>query len=231
MKRKKWIYALLLFMIIVPILWLYNAFNGNPASKLLAKKTLDNYLVEKYKDIDFTIDEGFYDFKVKGYQFIVDDHTEKPPLDFTVTGFFKPKVTNDGIYYANLDQDLIQKFSEQATTELTQLLEEKNITIIDAYIYLEVSEGDEDEQTNWHKELSQTYPMRIELFIDVSQIEVEKFLEIAKIIQIPLNENEYRYDLVNINGNRFDNVGGYAVYSVNFEAQQELTLKDVNIVE
>lgn len=96
---------------------------------------------------------------------------------------------------------------------------------------MEVSEGDEDEQTNWHKELSQTYPMRIELFIDVSQIEVEKFLEIAKIIQITLNENEYRYDLVNINGNRFDNVGGYAVYSVNFEAQQELTLKDVNIVE
>src|SRR5690625_4364431 len=51
------------FLIIVVGLLIVNAFNGNPVSKMMAKKQAKNHIAEHYGDRDFIIDDVFYNFK------------------------------------------------------------------------------------------------------------------------------------------------------------------------
>ena len=71
MKIKKWIYVILLILLIVPILFLYQAYNGNPVTKYFSKAALKSFLAETYPDHEYHIRNDFYNFKIGGYTYEV----------------------------------------------------------------------------------------------------------------------------------------------------------------
>ena len=68
---KKRVLKILAFIVavalIVGIAWVANGLNGNPISKMLAKKAANEYLEENFPDTDYYIEELGFSFKFTGY--------------------------------------------------------------------------------------------------------------------------------------------------------------------
>lgn len=231
MKRKRnWVYILLIIILVVPILVFYNAFNGNPISKMAAKSSLENYLKETYPDQDFHIDDGSYNFKISGYSFYVNKTgtEDQKKYNFDVTGFFQPSVTYDEIYYENLDRPLIEKLSDEASEEIRDVLKDIE-NIVEISVHIEVLKGTYAPTTEWSKGLKLEKPIQIEILMDAKDMSKEQLLEAAKSMQSALNAESYEYDRVNINANLFDGNDdrGYVKYGLAFESTDTLSLKDI----
>ncbi|MEK3888685.1 YfjL-like protein [Bacillus sp. FSL K6-3431] len=235
MKKKKWLYTILLIILIVPILFFYQAFNGNPVSKIAAKNSLQGYLTRQYPHKEYRMLNQFYDFKIGGYTFEVvqigDEQQEK--YEFQVTGFFKPTITFDGIYYANLDEPLMEKLSREAVDELKSVFHDNGIQIVDMYVQLEISQGKYTGNTIWSKGLQLEKPMYIHLTIDVTNMNKKDVLAAVKSIQQTLDSENYQYSRVSFNGNIIDkstigkNYNGYVKYHIGFDKGANIELSDI----
>ncbi len=76
--KKKYLKILALAVAIVlsaGVLCLANSLNGNPVSKLLAKRTAENYIAENYASTDYYIDRVSYNFKDGNYHAFVTSPT------------------------------------------------------------------------------------------------------------------------------------------------------------
>ena len=60
---KKIIAAILAFVLIGVILYFANGMVGNPLSKMLANRSAEKYVTEKYSDLDLEIQKAVYNFK------------------------------------------------------------------------------------------------------------------------------------------------------------------------
>lgn len=239
MKKKKMIYSILLVLLIGIVLFFYNAFNGNPISKVYSKKVLENYLSDTYTNKEFRIKDGFYDFKFSEYIFEVieiGNATEDGPAkyEFSVSGFIKPIVTTDGIYYANLDEDLMMKLGQEASREIESILREKVASVKGVDIQLELLKGKLDSATKWNKDLPLEKPLQMHIVIDSTNQTKEDVLNDTKKIQTVLDSEGYVYDYATINGNGFDqehgdgkDERGYVKYSISFDKGVTPQLKDV----
>ena len=71
--------------------------------------------------MNITFANNIYNFKIGGYtSWVVQiGDQQQTEYEFEVTGFFKPTVTHDGIYYGNLDIPLIEKLSDEAAVEIS----------------------------------------------------------------------------------------------------------------
>ena len=49
-------------------LWIWNGINGNPVSKMVAKKKVEEYITDTYSKEDFVIEDVFYNFKTGDYE-------------------------------------------------------------------------------------------------------------------------------------------------------------------
>lgn len=69
MKKKvlKIIALVIAIALIVGICWVANGLNGNPISKMLAKKAANEYLEENFSDTDYYIEELDFSFKFSNY--------------------------------------------------------------------------------------------------------------------------------------------------------------------
>lgn len=69
MKKKvlKIIAFVIAIALILGICWVANGLNGNPISKMLAKKAAHEYLEENFPDTDYYIEELGFSFKFTGY--------------------------------------------------------------------------------------------------------------------------------------------------------------------
>ena len=69
MKKKvlKIIALVIAIALIVGICWVANGLNGNPISKMLAKKAANEYLEENFSDTDYYIEELGFSFKFSNY--------------------------------------------------------------------------------------------------------------------------------------------------------------------
>lgn len=234
MTMKKWIYLILIIILVVPILFFYNAFNGNPAWKYFSERSLKQYLEEKYPRDEFVIRDAIYNFKVSGYSYTirkVGDEQQKD-YEFTVTGFWKPTVTYDGIYYDNLDLPLMEKLEKEAVAEITELLKDQ-VKIVDLSIQIEVLQGTYSSDTHWNKDLKLEEPIYIHMIADATNMSKEDVLKAVQAIQQTLNSKHYSYDGVSFNGNLFDNEmiqkdnHGYVKYSVSFDNDSKIKLSDI----
>lgn len=77
MKKKvlKIIALILAIALIIGICWVANALNGNPISKMLAKKGAQKYLQEHYSNTDYYIEELSYSFKFGNYYAHIRSHS------------------------------------------------------------------------------------------------------------------------------------------------------------
>ena len=76
--KKKYLKILALVIavvLIVGLAWFANALNGNPVSKMLAKRTAKQYLLETYADTDYSIDRVSYSFKDGNYHVFIKSPT------------------------------------------------------------------------------------------------------------------------------------------------------------
>ncbi|MBS4196034.1 YfjL-like protein [Lederbergia citri] len=235
MTMKKWIYLILIIILVVPILFFYNAFNGNPTWKYFSNKAVKHYLEVKYPGDEFVIRDAIYNFKVSGYSYTVrkvgDEHQKD--YEFTVTGFWKPTVTYDGIYYDNLDLPLMEKLEKEAAAEITELLKDKVDRIVEMGVQVEVLQGTYSPDTKWSKDLKLEKPMYLYLIADATNMNKEDVLKTVRSIQQTLNSEHYSYLGFSFNGNLFDNEmiqkddRGYVKYSVLFEKDSNIELNDV----
>lgn len=239
MNKKKLFFVVLLVVIIGFVLFLYNAFNGNPISKYISKEVLEDYLEETYFDQELQIKEGFYNFKFSEYQYSVievgstDEEGNVKQYEFKVRGFFNPTVSWDGIYYENLDHEMANRLSKQAHQEISPLLSEKMDTIHLVEIQLEVLKGKFEDDVKWSKELALDKPMEIFVQLDSTEQTKEDFLSAARKVKNILDEQGYEYESVLYNGSGFDMEGlkaethGYLKYSLRVEKGGVLDMGDV----
>ncbi|MEH7226544.1 hypothetical protein V7112_22340 [Bacillus sp. JJ1566] len=246
MKKRKVFYSVILGVLVLFILFIYNEFNGNPVSKLYSAKVLENYLEETYPNREFRMEEGFYNFKFKTYDFNVIEIGATAPNEngpkkheFTVRGYLKPYVMLDSIYTENLDQELMEKLSGEAQTEITDLLKQSVPTIKGIVVALEVQKGHYDSNTTWNKDIELEKPLGMHIVLDSTKSTKEDVLTESQVIQKVLNENNYTYEFVTINGNIMDDLNakfakddnGYVKYYVSFERDTDLVLKDIEVLE
>lgn len=237
MKKKKWIYLVLIFIIVIPVLFFYNAFNGNPVSKLLSTTVLKDHLAKTYPDKEFHIKDGFYNFKIGGYTYDVVQIGSENDYEFEVTGFLKPTISYDGIYYANLDEPLIEKLRKEASKEIAGLLETDVPELLNVDVQMEVLKGKYHAGTNWNKEMKLEKPMYIHIVTDAAGKSKDDVVETMKKIQNTLNENGYTYDFVTINSNVQDkeftdkDQFGYVKFSGSFTKDQKIKSNNIEQYE
>lgn len=235
MTKKKLIYSFFIVVLTGGILLLYNAFNGNPISKFLAKKELKTYLAETYPDEEFYIEDGFYNFKFGSYDFnVVLIGEEDAEYEVTLTGFIKPEIWYDDIYDSRLDEPLIEKLSREASEEVLELLEKEVDHIVALDVEIEVSQGTYPKDTSWNKSLTLEKPLNFFIVLDSTTKTKEDTLQSAIAIQTLLNEARYDYERVTINGNILDEEGkeiadtGYVKYALSFGPNTKLKIKDIS---
>lgn len=239
MNKKKFFLIVLLVLLIGFVLLLYNAFNGNPISKFLSKKVLEHYLEEMYPEKEYVVDDGFYNFKYSAYGYTVTeigsaDHAgNSKEYEFNVTGFLKLKVSWDGIYYDNLDQQMANHLSKQIHEELYPLLTSEIDSIHRLEIQLEVLEGKFADNVSWSKELVLDKPMAIYIQFDSTEQTKEDFALAAEQAKNILDEHGYEYEHIIFNGSGFDLDGfredeyGYLKYAITLEKDETVKIKDV----
>lgn len=245
MKKRKVIYSVIISVLVLIVLYFYHSFNGNPISKFYANKVLENYLEETYPNREFRIEEGFYNFKFSTYDFNVIEiggtSEKKGPneYEFAVRGFVKPYVTIDSIYTENLDEPLMEKLSTEAQAEITGLLQQTVPVVKGISVSLEVQQGTYDINTTWNKGMKLEKPIYMHIVLDSTKSTKEDVFTDAKAIQKVLNENNYNYESVTINGNIIDDPNakyvkddnGYVKYHISFASDSELQMKDVEVID
>lgn len=237
MKKKKWIYLMLIIIIVIPVLFFYNAFNGNPVSKLLSTSALKNHLATEYPDKEFHMKDGFYNFKISGYSYDVVQIGSNKEYEFGVTGFLKPTVSYDGIYYANLDEPLMEKLSKEAAEEIAGLLKADVPELLNVDVQMEILKGKYDAGTKWSKDIKLEKPMYIHIVTDAAGKSKDDVVETMKTIQKALKDSGYTYDFVTINSNVQDeeftgkDQFGYVKFSGSFTEEDKIKSKDVEAYE
>ncbi|GIN22466.1 YfjL-like protein [Siminovitchia fordii] len=237
MNKKKWIYLALICIIIIPVLFFYNAFNGNPVSKLGSNSVLKKHLEKKYPNKEFHINDGFYNFKIGGYSYEVIQIGNEKEYEFEVTGLFMPTVSYDGIYYDHLDEPLIEKWGKEASEEMVNLLKKDVPELLNIDVQVEVLKGKYDTSTQWNKNMKLEKPMYIHMTTDAAGKTKKDIFETMKKIQKRLNDNDYTYDTVTINSNVQDkeytdkDEFGYVKFSGSFTKEEKIKLNDIEQFE
>ncbi|MFD1397283.1 hypothetical protein ACFQ49_06370 [Kroppenstedtia eburnea] len=229
---KKKVYTVLLVLLVGLVLFLYNAFNGNPVSQLVSKTALENYLAATYPEKELRVDDGFYDFKFGGtYEFDVTEiGSDSNKYEFIVSGFFKPEVTWDGIRDDRLDEKLMDRLSKEAAREITSLLKSEVKNVKSVEVYLEVLKGQLDPDVPWDKTLRlEEGPLEIDVVLDSAQDRKKDFLQHTKKIQSLLNQEGYDYQWVTIIWSDFteERESGVGKFSTAFGPKTRITLKDI----
>lgn len=240
MTKKKWLYVLGIIVLITPVLFFYNAFNGNPLSKFVATKSLEKYLSTTYPTDEFNVKKPFYDFKMGGYTYhiVKIGDAQQRDYEFIMTGVLGTDVSWDGVYEANQDRPLITRLTNQANEKLLNLLQEKTPEITDVEVQLEVLKGRYDNKTNWDKNFKPEKPMHVHIMLDAGKLNKEDIVTKANSIQKTLNEENYNYDSVMINANIYNEEEStepgsvwYVKYGVPFSKDTVLTIKDIEEYE
>lgn len=235
MSKLKLIFVVLLVVLIGFVFFLYNTFNGNPVSKMISKKVLENYLEETYPDQEFRINEGYYNFKSSNYDYEViemgaaDKEGNVMEYEFYISGFFKPTVSWDGIYYENLDEQLASRLSEEAQQEISQLLSPKIDTLYLVDIGIEVLEGTFEDDIKWSQELPLDKPIEIFIQFDSSEQTKEDFFSAAKKAKSLIDKQQYKYKFVVFNGSGFEKQGvdEYLKYYLRVEPDEVVKMKAI----
>lgn len=239
MKILKPILIIALILLVGFVLFLYNGFNGNPVTKFFSKIAVENYVEETYPNQDFHIEDGFYNFKVSGYEFIVreigatDSSGNVKEYNFITEGFIFPKVSSDGIYEANLDRKMATRFNNEINEELSPILEKEVPSVRDIEFYIEVLKGTFPDDVAWSKDLELEKPMHVFVQLDASKQSEEDFLAEVEAFRDVLDTEGYTYESIMFNGNIFemedtkDSYTGYLKYSIRVYKGEEIKKKDL----
>lgn len=232
MTRKKWLYILIIIVLLTPVLLIYFAFQGNPIAKINSKFTTKKYLAKTYPEDEFYVSDPFYNFKVGGYEVPVEriQDNGRKDFDFTVVGIFGTKVHYDPIYYENLDKALIRELEKAANDEIYQRLKAEIEEIKEVFAEIEVLKGRYPEGASWSRDLELEKPLYLWVAIDGKDLKEEDIYHIAKKMQAILNEEGYNYERVSINSQVYHEGSQILNYSIGFSKDKKIKQRHVNVV-
>lgn len=122
--RKKWLYIVGIILIVVPLLFLYVSFNGNPISKWKAKQIGAAYLSDVYEENYPWIHKVNYNFK-DGTYFVRYSFSDVYSGTVEVGPSLWPqKVVNTYVDGNFMDFEADDRISNQASRELKKILAE-----------------------------------------------------------------------------------------------------------
>lgn len=237
--KKKTIYTILIILLLGIVLYSYNEFNGNPISSYLAEKKLEFYLTEHYPEYSLRLENKGYNFKFSEYVFeAIQIGSENHVYEFTVRGHIFPEIRYDELRISLRDNELMERVSQQAEEEIFELLASSLDNLVEVSVTVEILKGQYDQQLQWSKEIVFDRPIRLFIILNSENNSREETLAEAQMIQNILNEHGYTYERVMINGNHLgkqteqkDEKQGYVRYSVSFEPNKNLTLRDIKTYE
>lgn len=232
---KKWILLIGAALILCFVLFIYVSFSGNPISKKMAEKRLDEYIGDTFEGSVVSMDATGYNFKDASYYFLYTVQQGELVAQYSseVRGAWFPKE----VWFTSLidqyrDQELMSKYHTVGSLYVKEALEEKNVPVeevlYDVLIVKGRYEADEPWTPNMPKDAMPTIWVDI---IDQNQTK-EQFTETVKTIQQTLEEHDVTYTNVRVEMTRtFDNTDGskkgYAeyyyetIYSTNFASADE----------
>lgn len=101
----KLIAGILAFILIGGVLWFANGLVGNPVSKMLANRSAEKYIAEKYGDMELEVSKAGYNFKTGGYYVSVKSLT-------SIDTHFSINISPYGqIGYDLYDYNVLRKFN------------------------------------------------------------------------------------------------------------------------
>lgn len=175
-------------------LGVYNAFFGNPFSKVLATTTATHYLEATYPEEDFTVNVQAYDFKQGGYQFEIAMADEKHPI--VIGGFWGNKVKRDDIYTARLDEPMMTKLSAEASQQMANWLSAMPIKHIETY--LEVSKGAHEPHATWSVDFEPNHPLVAFITLDAKAMTAEQFTQFAEDAKAQMAKQKLSYEYISL---------------------------------
>lgn len=123
-KKKKIIFSVILVVLVFGILFIYNAFNGNPVSKAIERKKFQTYIEKTYPGTDFKIDKMYFDFKFADYGAKV--VSKEKGYEFDIISLSDGTISDQ---YKDMpmlvDYELTMKFTESINYEITKVLKNK----------------------------------------------------------------------------------------------------------
>lgn len=197
-KGKKIIYIIVLVIIVGALFTVYNAFNGNPISKAIAKKKYVEYIEKTYPNTDFKVDKVYYNFKngrydgnvvskEKGLEFYVSIYD-----DYTYDQYRDDKVL--------LDYDLTRRFSEKIEDDFSKELE-KNGMILEKdskesdwiFVQIDVLQGKyRDEKTEFLSEFDDPFVVDLKLGKALNDNYEDELVKAGKILRDIALKNNYK---------------------------------------
>ena len=101
-------------LLLLCVLFCYNAFCGNPVSGMIAKSRIDRYIADTYPQKDYRVSNVSYDFKTSRYSCAVTD-PDSPDGCFAATfacGTVSDSYETDVLYKGNTIQRLDEGFRD-----------------------------------------------------------------------------------------------------------------------
>lgn len=188
MKKYKTILAFLVVLLVLFTGFIYNSFNGNPISKYIATKEMQNYLTMNYPEEDFKIKRVYYDFKFGNYMGNVYS-PRNGDIQFTVS----PRRNYDEyIYKYAQDHELSQRFSEQIGKMVFSIAKEKVVGTSEVSVEIYIKKGKYPSDTIYSKDIDESFSLYI--YFKGDRVLEEEFVEKCITIRDAILANSLKVD-------------------------------------
>lgn len=166
------------------ILFVTNAFLGNPISAMLANKAIDNYVTQDYAFLDLEVEKAAYNFKYGSYMARA---TSKTSIDTTFAIYYRDGNVERDDYEAYVLGmfNTLQRLSEEYSTVAKRIVAEE-LGYINNHTTVMYNK-DEYESTNDILELDMTFDKALPLVADVSigvSVTYDSLADIAQVITL-----------------------------------------------
>jgi len=174
--------CVLLTMLILFALWVYSSFFGDPVSKYITRKKVQNYLEEYYPNNNFKIKSIDYDFKFGGYS--VKIISEKDTAVKYVISARTNGVVYDQYKEEHLrDREMEARFSDHIEEVLLSLIKSKVPELAAIQIEIVIRKGKYDKNADYSMDMDEVIKVYVNIHEKGSdKLSMGDFLE--KAIQI-----------------------------------------------
>lgn len=200
LNKKKIVYLVILIGIIVFLLGLYNAFNGNPISKAISKVKVEKYIEETYPDKDFKIDEVVYNFKFGTYYAVVSSEKEGYLFNIEIMGkdniwdAYKESPMLIDIELTNRFSNTIIEYTKEDIGDVVKLLDDNNKEKNYNYLFaeIEVPQGKyRDKNIQFSNGMDDPFVLNLSLYPENGDNYKDELLLAAKALRSSINKRNY----------------------------------------
>lgn len=192
MKRScKIILASLAIFLVFIIGFIYNSFNGNPVSKYIATKQIENYLTMNYREEDFKIERVYYNFKLGNYVGKVYS-PRNGDIQFTVSPRRNGYIYDEYIDKYAKDQELSRLFSEQIGQMVFPIAKDKVVETSEVTAEIYIKKGKYPSDAIYSKDMEENFSLNI--YFKGDKVSVEEFVEKSMNVRDTILADGFKVD-------------------------------------